>query len=118
MSRAGKARSAWGAGRAGLAALVLSGLVMVAVGAAALWGCYGQRASASDCARILDRIVELELRERGFHDAALLERKRVELRRSLARDLDECRGKPLRRDALACVSRATSSEQISHLCLR
>ena len=80
--------------------------------------CGGRRATAKDCARILDRIVELELRERGYHDPALLERKRRELRRSLAAELEHCRGKRLRSDALNCLERASGSEEISHRCLR
>ena len=85
---------------------------------AATGACRRRRATAEDCARILDRIVELELRERGYHDRALVERKRRELRRELQAELEHCRGKRLRSDALDCVERATGTEEISHRCLR
>lgn len=81
-------------------------------------GCRRERATANDCARILDKIVELELREQGFRDAELTRRKRDELRRSLAPELRECEGKRLKAGALACVESASTTEQISHHCLR
>ena len=81
-------------------------------------GCNRSRATDQDCAKILDRIVELEVRERGFRDPALLERKRAEMRQVLAPELKLCEGKRLKPGALACVQQATSSEQISHACLR
>ncbi len=95
-------------------AAALAALLALVTGAA----CGGRRATAADCARILDRIVELELQERGYRDLALLERRRRELRRSHAPELQQCRGKRLRSDALLCVERATGTEEISHRCLR
>jgi hypothetical protein len=80
--------------------------------------CSGRRATAEDCARILDRIVELELRERGYRDPVLLERKRRQLRAALGAELEQCRGQRLRAGALECVKRATGAEEISHRCLR
>jgi hypothetical protein len=81
-------------------------------------GCRGSRATASECAQVLDKIVDLELSERGFRDPELARRKRDELRRALGSELAECTGKPIGTGALACVQRATSTEQVSHECLR
>ncbi|HVW27861.1 MAG TPA: hypothetical protein VHC69_20990 [Polyangiaceae bacterium] len=81
-------------------------------------GCRSGRATADDCARILDKIVELELHERGFRDPVLLQRKRDELRRRLGSELDECEGKSMRAGAIGCVEHATTTEEISHQCLR
>ena len=81
-------------------------------------GCNGNPATDQDCAGILDRIVELEVRERGFRDPVLLERKQVDLRRLLGPELRQCQGKRLKPGALACVQQAASTEQISHACLR
>lgn len=81
-------------------------------------GCGNGRASRDDCAAILDRIVELELRERGFRDPALVARKREELRRTFAPELARCDGRRLPKDALACVHEARSAEEVSHRCLR
>jgi hypothetical protein len=46
-----------------------------------------------------------------------LHRKRDELRRVLGAELRECEGKSMRPDALGCVERALTTEQISHQCL-
>jgi len=58
-------------------------------------GCRSEHATATDCAYILDKIVDVELRERGFRDPALSRRKRDEVRRSLGAELLECEGKRL-----------------------
>ena len=78
----------------------------------------GKRATPEECGEIFDRIVEVELRERGFRDAALVDLKRKELRDVLAPELKECPGKRLEIGALVCVRRATSAETMSHECLR
>lgn len=90
-------------------------LVLALTGAV---GCKRQRATLADCQEILDRLVELEMRERGFRDPVLLERRRQELRRVLEPDVRECLGKPISSGALACVRTAPNPEQISHHCLR
>jgi hypothetical protein len=81
-------------------------------------GCHSRRATPADCEHILDRIVDLELRERGFHDPALLERKRVELHRALTSELAQCQGRRLSDHVLDCVASATTTEDITHGCLR
>jgi hypothetical protein len=81
-------------------------------------GCGNGRATPQACDEIFDRIVELELRELGFRDPALLTRKRAQLRRVLAPEIERCHGRPLPEDALRCLRGATSTEQVSHGCLR
>jgi hypothetical protein len=81
-------------------------------------GCSRHRATDADCAEILDRIVELELAERGFRDPALVELKKDELHRVLAPDVKQCQGRALPTGALACVRAARSVEEISHRCLK
>jgi hypothetical protein len=81
-------------------------------------GCGNGRATPRACLEIFDRIVELELREQGFRDPALLARKREQLRLAFAPDLERCHQRPLPTDALRCVRKATSTEEISHGCLR
>jgi hypothetical protein len=81
-------------------------------------GCVLERATAEQCQEILDRIVDLELRERGFRDPALERRKRDEMHRLLAPDLRRCHGRPLPRSAMECVRKAQSNEELSHTCLR
>lgn len=94
-------------------------LAFVAVGSlVALPGCSRERATEESCNQILDRIVELELHEKGFRDPALTERRRRELRHSLAPELKQCIGKRLRPNALACIQQASTAEDLSHRCLR
>ncbi len=81
-------------------------------------GCGAHPASEAECAAILDRIVDLELREGGFHDAVLIARRQTELRGKLAGELKDCVGRRLPKHAMECVRRADSAEAISHRCLR
>ena len=81
-----------------------------------LAGCDGRRATREDCVSILDRVVDLELEERGFRDPALTARRRAEAERTHAADLAACEGKRMPRSAMACVRAATSSEELSHRC--
>jgi len=81
-------------------------------------GCARERATGEACSAILDRIVYIELQEQGFRDPALASRKREELRRVLHPELARCQGRGLPEGALACVERAQSAEEISHVCLR
>jgi hypothetical protein len=90
-------------------------IALALVGTAA---CGNGRATPRACLEIFDRIVELELREQGFRDPALLARKREQLRLAFAPDLERCHRRPLPRNALRCVRKATSTEEISHDCLR
>ena len=96
-----------------LAAALLAGAL--ALGAAS---CRRERATAAQCERILDRIVELELGERGFRDAALARRKKVELRARLGPELRRCQGRLIHREALDCIEQAKNTEEIGHRCLR
>src|SRR5258708_39039852 len=93
----------------------LAGLAIVA---ASLVSCRGSRATAVDCAEIVDRIVRLELEEKGYRDPVLSDRKRQEIRNLLGSELKECQGKRLRADALSLVRLARNVEKISHDCLR
>jgi hypothetical protein len=81
-------------------------------------GCSTSRATAEECDRIFERIVDLELHEMGYRDPALAARKKAELRTTLAPDLKRCPGRRLRSGAMDCVNRAESAEEISHRCLR
>lgn len=97
---------------------LIRSILLAMVLALLLAGCGRRHANAADCGEIFDRLVEVELRERGFQDPALLELKRQELRNLLSSELKECQGKPLRAGALACVRTVKTAEKISHECLR
>lgn len=80
--------------------------------------CGSERATAEDCAAILDRIVALELSEQGYRDPELTRRKQHEFARRFAAELHRCEGLSLPPGARLCVARAASTEEISHVCLR
>jgi hypothetical protein len=82
-------------------------------------GCRRHRMSADDCRRVLDRITEFELAERGFRDPVLATRRKAEMRELFAADLlTGCEGKPVRLQALSCIAQARNAEELSHQCLR
>ncbi len=97
--------------------LSLRAIALTGIFCFCLSGCRGATATARDCGEILDRIVQLELEEKGFRDPVLRDRKRREVRQLLASELKECEGKRLSPGALACIRQATNTEKISHECL-
>jgi len=93
-------------------------LAAIAIVAAGVGSCRGRPATPSECEEIVDRIVQLELEEKGYRDPVLADRKWREIRNLLGPELKECQGKRLRPDALRCVRLARNVEKISHECLR
>jgi hypothetical protein len=75
-------------------------------------------ATTEACTEILDRIVTLELRERGFRDPELLRRRQAQLRVRYESELRHCVGKPLAPEALLCLRRAESIRVLAHECLK
>lgn len=98
-----------------LQAAVLS--LVFLVGVTCLVGC-GPSSTADECKFIFDRIVELELEQRGFADPVLAAKKKRELQATLKGELSRCEGHRLPDGARECVTRATSVLQISQECLR
>jgi hypothetical protein len=90
-------------------------VLVVAVAAAP--GCRRHPASEVDCQQVLDRIVELELREQGYRDAVLRARWQRELGQRFAPDLKRCRGLEVRNDLRTCLATAHTSEEITHRCV-
>jgi len=93
--------------------LALCGALM-----AATVGCERHRATSQDCTRIFDRLVEVELLERGLRDPVLLSRRARELERTLAPSLAACTGRPLPSTALDCIAEAPNAEALIHRCLK
>lgn len=81
-----------------------------------LAACATPRATREDCEHILERIVDIELKERGYKDPMLQTIKRSTLKRKLAQDLDRCVGKKLKTNAIRCVDAASSIEALTHDC--
>jgi len=80
--------------------------------------CGRRSATREDCREILDRLVALEIAEKGFRDPALAARWTTEAERAHTADLTACEGKRMPRDAMTCVRAAKSSEEIVHQCMR
>jgi hypothetical protein len=96
----------------------VTSVVLAALAVAALGACSRRPASESDCQAILDRLVDIELRERGYLDPALSERWHATARTRFAAEVAACRERRLPEGALACVARATTAEEVAHRCLR
>lgn len=96
----------------------LSVLIWIAVAAAIGPACKpSRRATPGDCLEIFNRLVELEMDERGFRDNAAVARAKERLRRELAAPIARCEGRRLSETALACVHRAHRAEEVTHSCL-
>ncbi len=91
-------------------------LIMVVL--AELGGCRRhERADFHLCESIMDRIVDLELAAMNIHDDELAERRRIELRRDLAPELQRCVGRRAPRGAHVCVESARTMAELTHECL-
>jgi hypothetical protein len=83
-----------------------------------LAGCHRHAATAADCRAILDRLVEMELKESGFRDPALVPRWQDELARRFADDLQHCRALRVGDDLSFCLAAAQNQEEIAHHCVK
>jgi hypothetical protein len=92
-------------------------IVAVALLAAGLGGCHRHMATPDDCRAILNRLVEMELTESGFHDPALVPRWQGELARRFDGDLRRCRSIRVRDDLATCLRDAQNPEQVAHRCV-
>ncbi len=90
-------------------------LFIVTLGSA-IGACQSRRATRQDCEAILERIVDIELQERGYRDPMLHEIKHTAFKKKLDAELERCVGKRLEQKALACVQSASTSEALTHDC--
>lgn len=88
-------------------------IFMLVVGAAAC----GRKATAADCQRIADRVVEVEMRAIRASDPAAVDKKKDELRPQLAEELKDCVGRRITDGLMKCVGEATTPEEMQE-CLR
>ena len=98
--------------RAALARLA----ALTAVAALALIAC-GHRASDADCAFILDRNVEVQMRAMHITDPVAIDKRKKEIQTELKSQLDGCVGKRITDAMMACVARAQTAEAIDG-CMR
>jgi hypothetical protein len=84
--------------------------------ALALCAC-GRRATQADCQLIVDRSVELQLKELSEADAAAIASREREIRGQLTEEIRSCEGHRVTEKTLACVRAASTSKELD-TCLR
>jgi hypothetical protein len=75
-------------------------------------------ATQAECETIVDRLVAMHLRQSGFRDPVLEQKRADEIRPQLAAQLAACRQLNLPDSVLACARNATSPRALAHECLR
>ncbi len=94
---------------AGSAALVL-------VLALVLGGC-GRPATREDCELIIDRNVELQMKQMQITEQAMIDKRKAEIRATMGDQLKGCVGKRVTDKTMVCVRAAASADEIDQ-CLR
>lgn len=89
--------------RARFACLAACGLLVVAC---------GRKATAADCQLILDRSVELQMKEMDKTDPDAIAKRQASLRQELEGEIKDCVGRTISEAMMACVRRATSSMEL------
>lgn len=92
-------------------------LVPLALSLVASAGC--RRATEADCEKIVDRIVELQLREQGVTDPEVIAKRKDETKARKRQELlGGCVGKRISSGSLKCIEGAKTSAEIIDVCLR
>jgi hypothetical protein len=91
---------------------------VVLVGMAAVLACAcGRPATREDCELIIDRNVELQMKQMQITEQALIDKRKAEIRASMSDQLKGCVGKRVTDKMMACVRTAASADEIDQ-CLR
>jgi hypothetical protein len=90
--------------------------VACAFALAALGGC-GRRATSTDCQLIVDRSVELQLKELNLGDAAAIAERERQVRDELGDDIKSCESRRVTDKTMVCVRSASSTQELDR-CLR
>jgi hypothetical protein len=96
-----------------LGGLAGGGALLLSVASA---GC-GHKASDADCAFILDRNVEVQMKAMHITDPVAIDKRKTEIQAELKGQLQGCIGKRITDGMLACVARAQTAEAID-ACMR
>jgi outer membrane lipoprotein SlyB len=91
-------------------------VLFLVVAALALAGC-GHKASDTDCAFILDRNVEVQMKSMHITDPVAIDKRKNEIQAELKGQLQGCIGKRITDGMMACVARAQTAEAIDS-CMR
>jgi hypothetical protein len=77
----------------------------------------GRKATAADCQLILDRSVELQMREMEKGDAEAIAKRQKIMREELEGEMKDCVGRRITDTMMACVRAATTSAELEK-CVR
>jgi hypothetical protein len=83
---------------------------------ASFLGC-GRRATRADCQLIVDRSVELRMKEMTVSNPSAIRQREEQIRAELSPQIASCEGRHVTERTMACVSAASTSEQLDR-CLR
>jgi hypothetical protein len=98
-------------GRSTVAALAAGALLGGTVS-----GC-GRRATELDCQLIVDKSVELQLRENSQTSAEAIEKREEQVRAELQDEIKSCEGRRVTEKTLTCVHAASTTQELDK-CLR
>jgi hypothetical protein len=74
-------------------------------------GC-GRRATDADCQLIVDRSVELQMKDMKDTDPASIEKTQAQLRSELADQIRDCVGRRVTDSMMSCVQKAQTSAEL------
>jgi hypothetical protein len=77
----------------------------------------GRKATAADCQLILDRSVELQMRELDKSDPEATAKRQAVLRQELEGEMKDCVGRRITDPMMACVRSATTTTELER-CVR
>jgi hypothetical protein len=86
-------------------------LAATAVFAVAVCGC-GRRATELDCQLIVDKSVELQLRETNQTSADAIEKREEQVRGELQDEIKSCEGRRVTEKTMTCVHAATTTQEL------
>jgi hypothetical protein len=101
--------------RVRLASLIVSMLAAVSI-APLVMGC-GRRATDADCRLIVDRSVELQMKEMSRNDVAVIEQRERQVRAALDDEIRSCESRRVTDKTLGCVRAASTMKELD-TCLR
>jgi hypothetical protein len=89
---------------------------LFAVAPVTLAGC-GRRATELDCQLIVDKSVELQLRESNQTSPEAIQKREEQVRAELQDEIKSCEGRRVTEKTLACVQAAPTTQELDK-CLR
>ena len=93
--------------------MALTGALLSSLGAAAC----GRKATDADCSFILDRNVEVQMKQMNITDPAAVAKRKDEIRAEMKDSLKDCVGKRVTDGMLVCVRNAGTADDIDK-CMR